>query len=323
MRVLPLAIGSTLFAMAGLSQAATVLIDDFETVPGSTDGTGDFDPLPNNNPHGTDPNGPITEDTPEGIQVRTSALAPGPAQGNQYLRILRGGSGGSNRFLPFLSPGIPNTNDFTVTFWLYHASGTGLDLQVGRVNSGTGPNIGFSNMRWVGGEIQRVAHIDEFPVSGWTTVTNFPSEQWEHIGLEYEASGTIGGTYNLYINDFSTPAVSNLQVNNSGFSPPLNNVYFGTRDGAGEIYIDGIEVFEGPIPEPPPPAIIAVDVDSEFGLEFSSETSTLYGLEFTTDLVSSSNYQRTGALLEGNGGSMQIFDPTGFSTSKAYRVSIE
>jgi len=292
-------------------------------VPGSTDGTGDFDPPTHNNPHGTEQNGPIIEDTPEGIQVRTAAVAPGPAEGNQYLRIIRGGSGGSNRFVPFLSPGIPNTNDFTVTFWVYHALGTGLDLQVGRINAGTGPNIGFFNMRWEGGKIQRIAHFDEYPVSGWTTVTDFTSGQWEHIGLEYQASGTTLGTYNMYINNFTTPVVSNLLVANSGFSPPLNNVYFGTRSGAGDIYIDGIEVFEGPMPESPPLAITAVEVDNEFGFEFNSETSTLYALEFTTDLVNTSNYQRTGALLEGNGGTMQIFDPTGFSTSKAYRVSIE
>ncbi len=81
MRVLPFAIVSILCAMFGLSQAETVLIDDFETVPGSTDGTGDFDPPTHNNPHGTEQNGPIIEDTPEGIQVRTAASSPRSARG--------------------------------------------------------------------------------------------------------------------------------------------------------------------------------------------------------------------------------------------------
>jgi hypothetical protein len=317
-RKLYFTLGFSLFAMAGSSLAAPVLQDGFEDPPtlGSTDGTGDFDPADNNNPHGTAANGPVIEATPEGVQVRTVAVAPGPAEGSQYLRITEG-----DHYKPFFSPTIGNSQDFTVTFWVYNTAAIGLNLQIGRINTDTGPNIGFSNMRWEGGQISRFMHGSEGP-SGWADITSFTSGQWDHIGLEYEASGTLLGTFNLYINNFDTPVAENLLVNNSLFSPPLNNVFFGTRTGAGEIYIDGIDVFEGPMPEPTTVDSTVVEVDGVFGLQFMSEVSRVYSLEFTTSLAGSA-YQSTGARLEGNGGIMEMFDPTGGSDIRTYRVVIE
>ena len=235
--------------MIGLPAHAS-LVDGFETVPGSTDGTGDFDPLANNNPHGTAANGPINEATPEGIQVRTAAVGPGPAVGNQYLRITEG-----DYYIPFLAPEISNTQDFSVKFYLHNPNSNGLNLQIGRINAATGPNIGFSNISVEGGQIRRLRHSSEG--SGWANLTALAVGQWHHIGLEYQASGTALGTFNLYVNDFSTPVAANLLVNNSGFSPPLNNIYFGTRGGAGEVHIDGVDVFFGPIPEPGTLALFA------------------------------------------------------------------
>ncbi len=264
-------------AMVVSSPAATVLTDGFETVSGSTDGTGDFDPLANNNPHGTNQNGPITEATPEGVQVRTSAVAPGPAEGNQYLRI-----NANDSYIPFLSPEIVNTQDFTVTFRVYNSSGIGLNLQVGRINAATGPNIGFSNMSWENGQIRRFRHSSEG--SGWENITGFASGQWDRIGLEYQASGTTLGTFNMYLNDFSAPVATNLLINNPGFVPPLNNVFLGTRAGAGEVYIDDIEVFEGPMPEEPEPpkADIAFDSRGQLCVDgWLQMTEINYGLGLT------------------------------------------
>ncbi len=321
-RVLSFTVVLTLFAMARLSQAGPVLQDGFEDPPtvGSTNGTGDFDPSANNNPY---PNGPPTlgaigEATPEGIQVRTQAVAPGPAEGGQYLRITEG-----DFYMPFLSPGLPNSQDFTVTFWVYNTEANGLNLQIGRTYSKNGPNVGFSNLRWEGGEIKRTIHGSEPPVSGsQSTMTTFTTGQWDHIGLEYEGSGTPFGTFNLYINDFNTPVAEKLLANNSGFTPALNHIFFGTRGGAGEVFIDGIDVFEGSMPEPTAVDSTVVQVDGVFGLQFMAEVSRVYSLEFTTD-PAGSNYQGTGALLEGNGGVMEMFDPTGGSGSKTYRVVIQ
>ena len=276
----------SLGAMVGSSPAATVLVDGFETVPGSTDGTGDFDPLANNNPHGTNPNGPITEATPEGVQVRTSAVAPGPAEGNQYLRINPG-----DFYIPFLSPEIVNTQDFSVTFRVYNSSGTGLNLQVGRINAATGPNIGFSNMSWENGQIRRLRHSSEG--SGWENIAAFTSGQWDRIGLEYQASGTTLGTFDLYLNDFSAPVATNLLVNNPGFFPPLNNVFFGTRAGAGEVYIDDIDIFEGPMPEEPEPPLADIAFDSRGQLRVAgwlrmNEINYGLGLTYLNNTVTAS-----------------------------------
>ena len=323
--LLGIAVALSLGTVGALSPATASLFEGFEDPPtsGSTDGMGDFDPSDHNNPHGTNTHGAVNEATPEGIQVRTDALAPGAPEGSQYLRIAEG-----DNYTPFLSPPIQSDQSFTVTFWVYNSFGSGLDFQVGRINSPNPPpgNTGFSNVRWVGGNIDRVinqAIEGPGPSFPWTVITDFTSGQWGRIGLEYQAPGTTNGTFNLYLNNFTTPVASNLPVNNSGFAYPLNNIYFGTRADAGEIFIDQIEVFLGPIPAPMQVQIVAADVGSEFGVQFLSEASKTYSLEFTTDLVTSSNYQRAGALLEGNGGIMELFDPTGFSASKAYRVAIE
>lgn len=311
--VLTVAVAALLGGTTDRVKAASVLVDGFETVPGSTDGTGDFDPSDNNNPH---PHGPptlgaIQEATPEGIQVRTQAVAPGPAEGIQYLKITEG-----DAYIPFLSPAIANSQAFTVTFWVHNSGVNGLNLQVGRINTENGPNIGFSNLRWEGGNIQRITGPT------WITITSFTPGQWDRIGLEYDAPGTAA-TFNLYVNDFATPVATGLPVNNPFFSPALNNVFFGTRSGAGEIYIDGIDVFEGPMPEPTTVASTPVLVNDLFGLQFLTERSRTYSLESTADLLDAGGFQRTGFLLQGNGDLMTVFDPAGAADTKAYRVVIE
>ena len=62
-----------------------------------------------------------------------------------------------------------------------------------------------------------------------------------------------------------------------------------------------------------------VTVADTLGVAFSSVSNTTYRLQSTPDLVSS-NFSDTGATVTGNGGSMTLFDPTGPSTSKNYRV---
>ena len=228
---------------------ANMLVDSFETVPGSTDGTGDFNPSANNNPHGTASNGPINESSPEGIQVRTSAVAPSAAHGGQYLRIQEGSA-----YVPYMSPQISNSEAFTVSFYLNNPNSTGLNLQVGRHNAATGPNIGFSAVKWENGQIQRGGHGSEGG-GFWKNIAAFTPDQWDFIELAYEPSGTSLGTFDLFVN--GSAIVAGALVNNSGFSPPLNNIYFGTRGGAGEVFIDQIRVYAGNIPEPGTLALVA------------------------------------------------------------------
>lgn len=68
--------------------------------------------------------------------------------------------------------------------------------------------------------------------------------------------------------------------------------------------------------------IATVEVENVVGLQFQTDPGLVYRLDSTTNLVSSNNFQSTGAFLEGDGEVQAMFDPTGFSTTKNYRVVI-
>ena len=304
--LLAIGIVMSLGALTGTSWGQAVYLSEgFETVPGSTDTTGDFDPPANGNPNVLPGSQPINETTPEGIQVRTLVLSPGPAEGNQFLRIAQG-----DFYIPYMA-GIPNTAPFSVTLWVYNTGTTGFEFQIGRINTDGGPNIGFQNVRWSGGMIQSIQG------GSWTDIVPFTPGQWDRVGLEFLPSGGPS-KFDLYINN--SLVANDVVASNPGFFPPLNNIFLVSRSG--DVYLDELEIFEGTIPAPTQVDITLTEVADVFGLSFTTEVATTYRLESTTDLVTSNNFQSTGALLQGNGTVMEMFDPTGFSTTKAYRVVI-
>jgi len=63
-----------------------------------------------------------------------------------------------------------------------------------------------------------------------------------------------------------------------------------------------------------------VAVDDVLGTSFNSVSGATHRLQSTPDLVST-NYSDTGAIAVGTGAEMTLFDPTGSSTSKNYRVT--
>ena len=77
-----------------------------------------------------------------------------------------------------------------------------------------------------------------------------------------------------------------------------------------------IQFFAVPIPDPP---IDLVVIEDTLGATFDSVSNATYRLQSTPDLVSS-NFTDTGAIAIGNGAAIIMFDPTGPSTSKNYRV---
>ena len=60
-------------------------------------------------------------------------------------------------------------------------------------------------------------------------------------------------------------------------------------------------------------------VEDAFALSFDSDTNATYELQFS-ELPQSNQWTRTGAFVDGDGGTLQMFDPTGSSTSKIYRI---
>jgi hypothetical protein len=77
-----------------------------------------------------------------------------------------------------------------------------------------------------------------------------------------------------------------------------------------------IQFFAVPIPDPD--VTLAV-IEDTLGATFDSVSNATYRLQSTPDLVSS-NFTDTGAIAIGNGAAITMFDPTGTSTSKNYRV---
>jgi hypothetical protein len=61
-------------------------------------------------------------------------------------------------------------------------------------------------------------------------------------------------------------------------------------------------------------------VTDAFAATLPSETGTVYELQCTTDPVASNNWMGTGAMVTGNGSYILLFDPTGSSPAKQYRV---
>ena len=68
-----------------------------------------------------------------------------------------------------------------------------------------------------------------------------------------------------------------------------------------------------------------VGLEDTVAMQFLSLSGTVYTLEYTTDLVNSSEWFNTGSSLSGSGSDMYFFDPhegAGSSTSRAYRIVI-
>jgi hypothetical protein len=86
----------------------------------------------------------------------------------------------------------------------------------------------------------------------------------------------------------------------------------------GSVGIGEIQFFA--VPDPPVDLVV---IEDTLGVTFSNSVlNATYRLQSTPDLVSS-NYSDTGAIAIGNGGTITMFDPTGTSTSKNYRVEAD
>ena len=63
-----------------------------------------------------------------------------------------------------------------------------------------------------------------------------------------------------------------------------------------------------------------VEVTNVFAMDVASNADLFYNLEYTMDIVPPTNWVDTGTTVFGAGGAVLLFDPTGFSTQKIYRV---
>jgi hypothetical protein len=91
-----------------------------------------------------------------------------------------------------------------------------------------------------------------------------------------------------------------------------------TPNGAAGFLDDIVVIDPGPVVAPSTNIV----VEDTAGISFNSDTGIVYKLQCTPDLVSS-NYGDTGAFVLGDGSGMTLFDPSGTSTTKNYRVTVE
>ena len=131
------------------------------------------------------------------------------------------------------------------------------------------------------------------------------SNTWNQI--DGSAAITLSGS-GLYLNISSWGAVDPPGGSGEGANWTLEQIDITTSDH---------EILTGP--EVIVPNISNVVVEATAGIGFTSEADFTYRLQSTPDLVSS-NFTDTGAFVIGSGGDMILFDPTGTSTSKNYRV---
>lgn len=210
--------------------------------------------------------------------------------------------------------------------------------------SSSGANYGLTYYRWAAG-----------PNSGYRAWTQGHLASTEgHAMLDagwhmLTASVTLGGSANMYVDgEFVGSAGAGgsfiagdgelfVVANNTNpiiggwASQDLNGridelAIFGTALSGPQIadLYTAATVLTGPGPGPGPVIIAStnVAVDDVLGTSFSSVSGATHRLQSTPDLMST-NFSDTGAIATGNGGNMTLYDPTGPSASKSYRVTQE
>jgi hypothetical protein len=133
-------------------------------------------------------------------------------------------------------------------------------------------------------------------------------------GVSFSALTVFGGTTIFY--DF---------VNDSGGTRRFNGDIARVRIHDEILSLDNIvdNFLLGPNGVAGPIHTDDITIDDVAVLQYTSEVGRLYNLEFTTDLISSSVWQRAGANIVGDGGVQFLYDPAGSDTNKAYRVVTE
>lgn len=97
-------------------------------------------------------------------------------------------------------------------------------------------------------------------------------------------------------------------------TPPIENE--GDDSYVANIVVEDISV---------PIEFTSVALADTWAMELSSISGRVYALEYSTDLVASSEWQNAGMQLIGTGSDMYFFDPaepTGTSTSRVYRILV-
>jgi len=165
-------------------------------------------------------------------------------------------------------------------------------------------------------------------VVGTKSSANAPANQAAAIWRNGTRANASGGFGNLEPGPEVPLTIGPLVVDTGGgvlITNYLKAVYEEVRLYNDYLTDDQIQaLFEaGPTHIFEPLNVVDAGVGDQVFTEFLSEAGTTYALECTTDLVFSNNWSATGAIVEGTGGTLTLYDPAGYSTSKLYRVAIQ
>jgi len=234
MKMLSVVVALSVLSVSNSWSATIPIIEGFETVAGSPDGLGDFDPADLGNPFHP---GGVNEFFPTQVQVLTpSAPGPGAAVGDQYLKVSEG-----SFYEPWISGG-GLTADFSVEFYVNNPNTAGFNFQLGKRNNLT-QNSGYLGMKWDGGDIHRL--IDG---RTWHVIQAFTPGVWDKYRVDIHWATS---TFDFYVND--AQVFAGIVVTGPGVTP-VDNVFFGTRANANMVYVDGISI----VPEPATLTLLAL-----------------------------------------------------------------
>ena len=139
-------------------------------------------------------------------------------------------------------------------------------------------------------------------------------------------AGTVDDEISFYVN--GGHALTLLQSSMYGAGGAAQH-FFGTATGAGGDTVDqqyslvrfetGMNVVSNVLQKV---SFTLVAMEDTVAMEFVSQSNVVYRLDSTTDLVTPDSFVSTGAYTLGSGTNQFLFDPSGFSTSKAYRIVV-
>jgi hypothetical protein len=230
---------------------------------------------------------------------------------------------------------------YTINAWVANNDDTGSFRMIATERDATwaasaGANTSFATYRWGVGTTSgtrtytqgNIATVEGYPIydAGWhmlTAVVTLGSTAEFYIDGASVGSTWVGGGAALagdgewfVVANNSFPAEADWAIQD--FDGRIDELaVFGAALSAAQISNLYAAAF---IPGPVLVASTNAVVDDVLGTSFGSEFGATHRLQSTPDLVSV-NFSDTGAMAIGSGADMTLYDPTGASTSKSYRVT--
>ena len=229
----------------------------------------------------------------------TDYSPPGPQVGNQYLRLSHVSSSEANAVFA-----APQAGDFTADFYVnVEHSGFRIFLKDAAGNIG-----GW--LSWGEGGAGFIAYRSSAPA--WVATTaEYVIDVWQHVVLTYHYSPTTP-TMDISIDGSTATALPFYDDNIN----EIDRVFFAGGDATGlSEYVDDVLVtIEEEFVE-----FTEIDVSDVTGLQFLGSAGAQYRLQYSIEPLTNV-WVTTDIIILGTGNTNTVFDPTGYSTQKVYRI---